>query len=391
MEEYGIKNFETENIGGKIKTYPEDFIVEEIWPGNKIYTVGYNFIESLKDALPKSRKEYLHLTLVKRNYTTERAISRLSHALHISKTRFGFAGTKDKRALTSQRISIWNIDLEKVKKIRIKDIFLKNFEYSDKRISLGDLLYNKFTITIRDIKCQNVKEKIQHFLTQINKGIPNFFGPQRFGIQRAVNHLIGKQILLGNFEGAAMIFLTAQGKENAKAASARQFAAQNWGNWKEILKIWPKNLGLEAAVLNYLLKYPSDYANGLRKLPKHIRKMFIHSFQSFVFNKTLSEILGRGIPIPEQIPLVGYNTVLEGEVGKIISKILKEEQVKLEHFKLKSMPELAEPGSMRNCLVFPKDFKILKIKDNLLKIEFKLDKGSYATVVLLALLGEYVE
>lgn len=388
MEKYGIKGFATEGIGGQIKTWFEDFIVEEIGLDNRIYSVRYGFNELIFDMLPKTKNEHLHLTLVKRNYTTERAISQLSHALRISKSRFGFAGTKDKRALTAQRISIWNVDLKKVKNLRLKDLILKNFSYSDKRINIGDLNGNRFTITIRGIEHP---EKLSDFSNKIKYGFPNFFGPQRFGIQRTVNHLIGKQILNGNFEGAAMIFLTSSGDENKEAKSARDFASKNWGSWNEILKIWPKNLGLEAAVINYLVKYPRDYANALRKLPKNIRRMFIHAFQSYIFNNVISELSANSMNIPIQLPIIGYETKLEGDTGKIITKLLKEEQIKLEDFKINRMPELSEPGIMRNSLIFPKAFRVLSIRDKTLKIQFTLDKGSYATIVLFAMLGKYVE
>jgi tRNA pseudouridine13 synthase len=391
MEKYGIKGFVKEQLSGRIKTYPEDFIVEEIAQDGKQYTISYGFLEAITDMLPKKRNEYLHATLVKRNYTTERAIARLSDALRISRTRFRYAGTKDKRALTAQRISIWNTDIKKVKALKFRDLFLKNFSYSNERMNLGNLQGNRFTITIRDIPdATKIPATLYSFSERIKNGIPNHFGPQRFGVQRQVNHLIGKQLLLGNFEGAALILLTVAGDENPEAKEARQFAARNWGDWNGILKELPRTLGVEAAVVNYLVQYPNDYANAMRKIPKNLRRMFIHAFQSLVFNRTVSELAETGA-LPEKLPLIGYETRLEGPAGKVISNILKTEQIRLDDFRLKRMPEISESGSERASMVFPKDFKVLKIKNNTLKLRFTLDKGSYATVVLLALLGDYVE
>jgi len=377
MENYSINVFSKKILSGKIKEKPEDFIVEEITPNKKICSTNYSLFEIIKDSLPKEKKEQLHFTLVKKNWTTLRAISELSKRLRISRRRFGYAGTKDKRAITSQRVSVWNVDIEKLKKIKMKDIILKNFEYSNKRISLGDLYGNRFTITIRNAKIKNLN-KINEALKE---GVPNFFGPQRFGIQRHLNHLIGKQLLLGNFEGAAMILVTNLGNEDATYSSARKFAADNWGNWKEILKILPKTLGIEAAIVNYLVTYPNDYANAIRKLPKKLRRMFIHAYQSWIFNKTLSEVITRKIDA-EEIPLVGYETKLSGEVGEIIKKILKEENIKLSDFKLKRMPELSESGSSRKTKVYVEDFKILKRGKDFVKLRFALPKGVYATTVL---------
>ena len=187
--------------------------------------------------------------------------------------------------------------------------------------------------------------------------------------------------MLGNFEGAAMILITVQGNEDKKSTDARKFAAENWGKWGEILNIWPRHLGIEAAVLNYLVKYPTDYANALRKLQKNLRRMFIHAFQSYIFNEVVKELTNSG-NCPDEIPLVGYETNLEGKVGEIISRILKEENIKQEMFRLKRTPELSESGQMRNSRIFPKKFKILSVGKDWARISFMLNKGAYATVLL---------
>jgi len=374
-----------EKIGGRIKEFPEDFVVEEILPNGKTCSVDTNILEKISDFFPKKPKEYIHFTLVKRDYTTQRAIDQLASRLRISRKRFGYSGTKDKRALTAQRVSVWNQKIEQLKKLRMRDILLKNFEYSNKRLTLGDLSGNKFTITVKNpIKPLDINE----LRKLLKKGIPNIFGPQRFGVQRRINHLVGKQLLLGNFEEAVKILITAPGKENPEAADARKFAAENWGNWSSILKIWPRYLGIEAAPLNYLVQYPKDFANAFRELQKKLRWMFIHAFQSEIFNLTVEKL---GEQLPDELPIVGYNTKLDGEVGKITNGILEHENITLEHFKLPRMPELSEPGQMRKTTIKVEYFKTLKNTKDLIKLVFILPKGCYATTVLEAILGEYVE
>lgn len=391
MNNYSINVFGEPVISGKIKSFPEDFVVEEVTPDGKVRTVDYGIFQRFTDMLPKKKDQHLHLTLVKRNYTTLRAIAQLSHRLRFSKSRIGYAGTKDKKAVTAQRISIWNVKLSDVKKIKMKDLLLKDFEFSEKRLTLGDLSGNRFTITIRgSYEPSKTRQALKDFSVKLNDGIPNYFGPQRFGLQRPVNQLVGKQLLLGNFEGALMILLTNPGNENEDARKAREFAAKNWGSWAEILKVWPANLGVEAALLNYLVRYPKDFANAFRRLPKNLRRMFVHAFQSYVFNIALSSCIERGIAV-EELPVVGFETKLEGEVGEIVSKILKDEDIKLEMFQLKRMPELAERGEFRKTKLFPKDFEVLGVDKEKIKIRFFLEKGSYATVLLYMLVGDFGE
>ncbi|MDD5182293.1 MAG: tRNA pseudouridine(13) synthase TruD [Candidatus Nanoarchaeia archaeon] len=384
MDFYGIKDFPEVSLTGKIKQKPDDFVVEEITPSGKICKTGLD-LSFIKDLFPQKPREHLHFTLVKYNYTTERAVAAISKKLRISKNRFGYAGTKDKVAFTAQRVSVWNQKIRQLKWIRLRDIRLKDYKYEPERLTLGDLSGNRFLITIRNINAYKyaIDDELKKFREKIQAGILNYFGPQRFGEQRTVNHLIGKQLLLGNFEGAMMILLTHPGDISGDAAAARKFASDNWGKWSEILKIWPRYLGLEASIMNHLVHCPNDFAGAFRTLPKKLRRMFIHAVQSYIFNVTLTKISGAGIAVPEKMPLVGYETKLDGKVGEIILSLLGSEDLKQEYFKLGRMPELAEPGSERETLMKMRNFRALKVSDGEAVISFELDKGSYATVLLM--------
>lgn len=375
MDVYGIKDFPDTGLKGSIKQNPEDFMVEEVTPSGKVCRIGFD-LSFIRDRIPKDMKEHLHFTLVKRNYTTQRAVSTISKRLRIGHKRFGYAGTKDRNAMTAQRISVWNQKIDALKKIKARDIRIKDFSYEPERLNLGNLKSNRFKIKVSGI------EGSADALKKFNpKKVLNYFGPQRFGEQRHINHLVGKQLLLGNFEGALMILLTNPGDENEKAAGARKFASENWGKWREILKVWPRHLGIEAAIMNYLVTYPTDYANAFRKLPKKLRRMFIHAFQSYVFNVLLTKLDEQNQEIPEILPLIGYDSKLEGRTGEIIRGVLKDELISLDTFRLPRMPELSEPGSFRETCMEVSGFRY-SISKNSLTLKFTLGKGSYATVLL---------
>ena len=124
----------------EIKREPEDFVVEEITPAKKVLKIGkkYKFKEGQGDQLI--------CVLQKRNWDTNLAISEISNRLFVSRKRIGFAGTKDKRAVTTQRISLWKI--KNAERLSIKDMILTPLENSDTRIDLGDLWGNRFTIKV---------------------------------------------------------------------------------------------------------------------------------------------------------------------------------------------------------------------------------------------------
>lgn len=372
----------TDGIGGRIKQIPEDFIVEEINPEGNILEIG----KSGNFTREQISGEYLHFTLQKRNWDNILAIKEISKRLGISYKRFGFAGTKDKRALTTQRVSVRDVSGENLKKVNINDITIGNFEYGNEGINLGDLWGNRFAITIRDLKCDReiLEVRIKAIMGEIASGVPNFFGVQRFGTTRPITHLVGKEILGGNFENAVMIYLIKNFEEETEETrKAREFLRET-NDFKEGLKIFPKYLSYELAILNHLVKKPADFVGALRKLPKKLRWMFVHAYQGFIFNKALSEYINRGI-IVEKLPLVGYETGID----EITNEILDDEKITMEDFKISAMPELSSKGIYRDCFVEVKDFNILDISDdelntgrNKIKIQFSLSKGNYATTVV---------
>jgi len=369
-------------IGGKIKQKPEDFIVEEI-PKQK---------ENITN-------EHVIFWVEKINLDTQDVIRILSRKLHVSRKRFGYAGTKDKFAIARQRFSLWDPDFsleKKLKEIKVKNLKIYGFERGD-RLSLGDLEGNKFLITIRDISLseEEIKQRLEKIFEDLRKGIPNYFGEQRFGGIRPVTHLVGLQMLKGNFEKATKFYICLPfEKEPEDVKKIRRELWKNWGDRKAYLRAlykFPKRFRYERAMLDYLSKYPRDFVGTLRRIPKRVRKLFINAVQAWIFNKTLSKLLEK-YEISEiqdlKIPLVGYDTMLKGEIGKIIKDLMKKLGISTKDFLLRSMPELKTSGSERNAVLKVKNLKLLKIsKDELnpgknkIIIAFTLPPGAYATII----------
>ncbi len=363
-------------IGGRLRQRISDFIVEEL------------------PTASTPSDEYTIFWLEKFNWDAYQAIKAIANALHVSVKRFGIAGTKDKRAVTRQRISVWKISPEQLEKINIKDLRLYNFAKGE-RINLGNSEGNRFTITIRDIGLteEETKKRLNKIFSELNEGIPNLFGPQRFGEVRKITHVVGKEILKGNLQKAVKIYLCKVFEnEPEDAKKARNYLTKNWGNKESYLKaleIFPKRLRYERAMLDYLHKYPNDFAGALRRLPKRLRKMFINAFQAFVWNKTVTEQTKK--LKQQKISLPGFDTKfdLKDPLHRKIIQILKKENIKLKDFKISSMPELGCSGYERDLLLFPKELKLLEISDDefnsdklKLIISFELPSGSYATIIL---------
>ena len=149
-----------------IKQKPEDFVVNEI----PVYKLD-----------DKGRYSYFWLT--KTNYNTVDAVKRIAEKLKIPIKTIGFAGAKDRVAITKQIISIKSAKKEIVESLNLKDMQLEFVGKGGSPISLGDLKGNEFKIKVRNLSANN--------LNQPNM-IPNYFGPQRFSKNNAE---IGKLIV----------------------------------------------------------------------------------------------------------------------------------------------------------------------------------------------------
>jgi len=347
-----------------IKQLPEDFAVEEL--------IRLELNEN---------GEQTYFWLTKKNWTTGKAISTIAQRCHTSMRRFKFAGNKDRNAVTKQAVSAFKISPEQLKRVMIKDIEINIIGRGNAPISLGTLSGNKFTIIVRDLKSKINSEKLSKLKSA---GFPNYFGEQRFGYGNT--HLVGKEILKGNLENAVKLIITYSEGSNNDTKIAKEFALNNWGDWRAIIVKFPNYMDLEKAVLNWLIQNPTDFGGALRIIPKNMRRMYIHAYQSEIWNKALKKCLDRIKGNPE-LPIPGTDTKLGNDVfSKAIKSALKREKIILDDFSSKRIPELASEGTTRKAFVKPKNLKIGKFeKDELnkgkskVKIIFSLDKGAYAT------------
>ncbi|MBD3262402.1 MAG: tRNA pseudouridine(13) synthase TruD [Candidatus Altiarchaeales archaeon] len=372
----------TPGVGGRIKALNSDFIVEEILPWG-----GVCEIKGETD-LREQPGKYLHMVCVKENWTTNRLVGRLSKRLHISRKRIGYAGVKDKRAVSSQRLSIYGVDGEALARVNLPQATFKDVTVNNVPVKLGDLWGNRFKVTVRDVRLDeaSVGERLQQTMGELAAGVPNFFGIQRFGFQRPITHIVGKKILEKDFEGAVLCYLTAELNNKYESVEAAKFRSlvKETKDFKGALKLCPKNLGIEASLLNHLVKSEGDYLGALRSLPQTLSSFFIHGYQSYVFNLALSYCIEKGYSV-ERLPLVGYET----KPDDVSARILKQQNIKPEDFRVPEVRKLASKGGVRDCFIYPGDFKVGGVSEDELNrdsqkitLSFKLSKGSYATVVL---------
>jgi len=297
----------------KIKQYPEDFIVKEI-----------SSVEILDNG------KYSYYILRKKNKSTLEAVDNLSKRYNIPLRKIGFAGNKDKRAVTEQLISI-------PAQIRCPGLELAG--YGNSPISLGDLKGNKFRITIRNLDSEEIRK-----LKSFNKAkVPNYFGEQRFSRNNA---LIGRLLVRKDFSGACSKLIESDNEI------------------KEMLQ-------------EHLSKNRNDFIGALRKIPPKKRMLYINSYQSLLFNRFIrNKLIDKPISVP------GFGTGFRDYEKELYTRILNEEQISLRDFIIPQFPELSQEGTERASLMTIKDFRIESIDKDKATISFFLDKGCYATELI---------
>jgi tRNA pseudouridine13 synthase len=265
--------------------------------------------------------EYLHFTLFKVNKDTMDAINQIARQLRVKANAFGFAGTKDRRAATVQRVSIRYQRAEDVKWINDQNAGFKvgDFEHHTYPITLGQHGGNEFVITLknafvaRGVGCalprqiELVEQAVEVALTQIEKhGFINYFGMQRFGTHTIGTHEVGIKILKGDFQGAVDAILhvdshtlpapTQQyGKDRPgnNDDSARFQAIQAFKMHNDVqaaLKLLPRRFSAEYNIIHHLGQ-PScanDYCNALLTVTRGLRMLYIHAYQAFIWNHATS-------------------------------------------------------------------------------------------------------
>lgn len=148
--------------GGFAKMTPEDFVVEE-----------------LPAYLPSGEGQHLYVWIEKRGLTTQEAVALIARAAGVSEKNVGYAGQKDKSAVTRQWLSI----VTPTQTIAIEDdrlTILTTSRHTNK-LRLGHTKGNRFTLRVRGVVADAEVRAQAIFARLAVSGLPNFYGPQRFG------------------------------------------------------------------------------------------------------------------------------------------------------------------------------------------------------------------
>ncbi|MEI6480395.1 MAG: tRNA pseudouridine(13) synthase TruD [bacterium] len=352
-----------------LKMFPQDFIVEEIDSEEVFHSVGEESVERTGSG------RYCAATLVKCGMSTLEAVQDIALKLGTDVKNISYAGVKDKKAITAQKIVVPAQYKEKLTDIKSEFYFIKNIHFTNQPLAPGNLKANKFTILLRTNENTDSVEKNSEIVSKY--GFKNFYYLQRFGSPRLLSPKYGYLIAKGMFEKLVNVVLFERGVfEIDYFAELREKAksyAPYWKKVKEEFADFPTILRTEHRLLDSLIAHNGDIVESLKEIPDQTQ-LWVYALASLLFNNLASVSNEKKLPL-----CLTRNKTVQNLYSKIY-QIIKLEPSYLENISQFKFIPLRDRDVVVNLI--PEIHSIKKIEGVGVVLQFTLPKGAYATTFL---------
>ena len=298
---------------------------------------------------PQGQGSHVFLWIEKQGLNTQEVIQRLCRFCGVKPVDIGYAGLKDKRAITQQyfSVNVQNLNEPDWSLFSRPDCRIIDYTYHPRKLKTGTVKHNTFTIVLQ----------IQYFdsteffsrLEQIKKnGIPNYFGLQRFGIeennlQRAAQWLTGK------------IRIKSRAQKSLLLSAARSYL------FNQMLSVRIQEFGWHKLIAGEVFQLQDSHSVfATSVLDKSLQQRFIHGD----IHPTLA-LWGKG-DLLSQADLLAFEQ-RQAQVFMPLAYVLENKGLK---------------QARRSLRVIPQDLCVQHLDQHRLSLSFSLPGGAYATSVL---------
>lgn len=396
----------TPGIGGSLRNEPEDFRVIEVG-----------------DDPPERDGPFTVARIRLRNWETNRFVGRAAKEVGLNRKNVGFAGMKDKRAVTEQWFS-FKCPPDRLQALeKLQDVKILNDPYTTTEKQYpGAHAGNRFVLRVRG--ATDDPDALRDAADTIRQegGVPNFFGPQRFGSSvRPVTPLMGKAIVAGELEEAVRLYVGHPLPGEPEDVNAARTVYEETRDPEATLELMPQRFDFERSILKRLQQKPGEWRPALMALPRNLLQLFVHSYQSLLFNEVISARIEAGLGLGRAhegdrvmgidedglntvevrsaneariqreldkgrafvtAPLVGMDTQMaHGEPGDIEARIMDDAGIDTAAFRCRELPQVATQGRRRAILQPVGDLDVGRVDDDPV-FSFRIGRGAYATVVV---------
>lgn len=256
-------------IGGVLKERPTDFVVHEL--------PAYE---------PCGDGEHVLVEIEKTGLSTFDAIDHIARRLNVPRRDIGYAGMKDTQAVTRQWLSVRGVKPEQLNDVATEKIKVLFAELHCNKLRVGHLRGNRFSIKVRQTDPMKVVTLTPALKILAARGMPNYFGEQRFG-RRNRNHLLGAALLSGDLSKLFSLLLGGAQADVDSEEERRARTAFEAGDIGAALHLWPRRDRDERAAL-VRLKDGKSPEQALAAMDVRVKDLWLSAFQSHGFNAVVA-------------------------------------------------------------------------------------------------------
>ena len=386
----------------RLKSKPADFKVDEL----------------LREDYLVAKGEHRVYLVDKRKFTSLEAARVLSDLAGVPVGEVAMAGLKDRQAVTQQYMSVHR---GKPVRHKVEGLEIQPVGFGASELTSGDSLGNAFKIVVRDLSDREVHRLRVSMQSVRDHGLPNYFDEQRFGNLRHNQGWIVRDLIRSGPEHALKRLLTAvSDHDDQRNKSFKSALHRHWGDWSACRDIAGR-FRQHHSVFDHL-KRGDPPAGAFRRVASRVRLIHLYAWQSHLWNRALAthldRVCGEGerftlrvregklvfpkdvVPVPDAwggaLPLPGEQlagVALEDQRA-LFTAALKPHKLTPQELVTGKVPGLTLKPELRPVVVRPEELRVRPSEPDpmhpgkqLVRIAFRLPRGSYATLVVRRLVG----